>query len=115
METTEKKAVTKVNIETLKKANYLLEGFTQTPADEINNLSINLKFYNFADLGSTIESLLNAISLGFEDENSLEKGDIVKISEVTKSMVQQLPFEFLDRLLIKENYNENDFKSIENL
>ncbi|MCG8763875.1 hypothetical protein [Tenacibaculum finnmarkense] len=107
-------AITEINTELLKRSRGLLDGFTQNPKGD-SNISINLEFWNYASLGHNIESLLNAMSISCEPENSLDVDDIQNVALITKQLVNKIPLDFLDRLLIKDDYNQENFKNIENL
>ncbi|MBE7685800.1 MULTISPECIES: hypothetical protein [Tenacibaculum] len=109
-------AVTEVNVQTLKNNSYLLDGFTATENSNGNHLAVNLEFWHYENLGHNIGSLLNAISTpDLETENRLDANDIQNVALMTKQLVEKIPFQFLDDLLIKKTHNKENFKNIENL
>ncbi|MCG8185212.1 hypothetical protein [Tenacibaculum finnmarkense] len=109
--------ITEVNTKLLKREDSeLLEGFTAKPTNDGNHISINLEFWHYENLGHNIGSLLNAISsTNCETENGLGANDIQNVALITKQLVDKIPFQFLDGLLIKKSYNKEDFKNVKSL
>jgi hypothetical protein len=108
----QKEPIFEVNKTTLIKAKSWCKELNQNNDKKI---SINLEFYSYDDVGLHIESLLNAVINA--DENELKREPIMfqYVASLSSQLVRSLPLEFLDKLLISQSYNKEEFTNIKNL
>ncbi|HFG0578644.1 hypothetical protein [Flavobacterium psychrophilum] len=78
-------------------------------------ISIKLDFHSYSDIGLHIDSLLNAVINA--DENELKREPIMfqYVAGLSSRLMQSLPLEFLDKLLIKERHNTDNFTNLKDL
>lgn len=98
----------------LKRINHLCTDLNQSNAND-NKLTLKIEFRNYQDLGFSIESILNSVINANEDDLKKEPIMYQNVLELSSKLVRSLPLEFLDTLLIKENWRESEFVNIENL
>lgn len=80
-----------------------------------DKISIKLDFYNYSDVGLYIDSLLNAVINADQAEIKKEPIMFQYVANLSSKLVQALPLEFLDKLLISESHNKENFSNIKDL
>lgn len=80
-----------------------------------NKISIKLDFYNYSDVGLYIDSLLNAVINADEDELKREPIMFQYVANLSSQLVRSLPLEFLDKLLISQSHNKENFSNLKDL
>ena len=104
--------ITEVNIKALKNISAYVENLNQNNKE----ISINTHYASFIEISHTIESMLNMVIECTENDTvQLDKFDCSNVLIVAKNLLQQLPIEFVDTLLIKESHNTENFKNLKSL
>lgn len=110
----EPQRITEINKSVLLDSKFYCTELHQNPKQG-KPIKLNLEFSNYQDLGFAIECLLNSVSSA--DEDSLKREPIMfqQVTLLATELLNKLPFEFLDKLLVKEDYYKDKFTNIENL
>lgn len=111
---TKKQPVFEFNKVALKKINHYCTDLNQSNAQD-NKVTLKIEFTNYQDIGFSIESILNSVINANEEDLKKEPIMYQNVLELSSKLVRSLPLEFLDTLLIKENWRESEFINIENL
>lgn len=109
-----KETIFEVNKRTLLNAKIWLPELNQSN-ENTNKISIKLHFNSYDNVGIYIKSLLNAVINA--DENELKREPIMfqYVANLSSSLVESLPLQFLDKLLISHSHNKENFTNLKDL
>ncbi|MBF7091121.1 hypothetical protein IUY40_06175 [Flavobacterium sp. ALJ2] len=74
-----------------------------------------INFYNFTDMMCSVSAILEAIEVIGYNGNKENLYTCASLASVARKMLPSEEMEFLDRLLIKEDRNKDDFQPIKKL
>lgn len=87
--------------------NYIeLSGWEKEPVTK------QMNFYNFSDLIGSVSVILEAIEIIGYDGQQTNIATCANLASVARKMLPNEEMEFLDRLIIKEERNKEDFQTI---
>ena len=109
-----KETIFEVNKKVLLDAKNWLPELNQSN-ENTNKISLKLDFNSYDDVGLYIESLLNAVINADEDELKREPIMFQYVANLSSRLVRSLPLEFLDKLLISQSHNKENFTNLKDL
>lgn len=109
-----KETIFEVNKSVLLDANKWLPELNQS-TENTNKICIKLDFYNYSDIGLYIDSLLFAVINADEEELKREPIMFQYVANLTSQLVRSLPLDFIDKLLISQRHNKENFTNLKDL
>ncbi|MBY0243964.1 MAG: hypothetical protein K2Q03_00760 [Sphingobacteriaceae bacterium] len=86
-----------------------------TEAKEDKRISVGLFFSDYDEILYTATSILKGITNYEEEAGKRNFCDIKNTIDLSLKLLNNIPTEFLDNLLIKTKYSKNDFVSVKDL
>ena len=112
----ENNKIKKINKKHLLNINSFLENIDLEDKDKMP-ISVTVKFHSYFDLVTTQNSLLTAIQkiVLSSDQENIDLDIINDLTKLALAFLQSDEAEFLDKLLIEQSFNTEDFVNLEKL